>query len=169
MWEESCTGKPLFPDLGIECEGKELRVNKAILCLQLGVFKDMLTKDETAGGRITLTDICLIVLQAMLCFMYKRDYTYSLASQIPEIVFHIRVCTAAVRYTVPGPKFLALEKLRKAACTDRLRNLDDFVSAFREVYTVGSKPDWVLHWVMIEVAVINAARLNGRRRFATML
>ncbi|PQE33412.1 BTB POZ domain protein [Rutstroemia sp. NJR-2017a WRK4] len=162
---------PSLSDGIIECENKEFKIHKLVLCAQSNYFSKAFQGDwkESTDGHITLKEDDVSAVEAMLRFMYTFDYdaSSSAKSSSSPMVFNAKVYSIADKYEVLSLKSYAKQKFETTVetCWD----MDDFPHAIAEVYNSTPSVDQGLRKVVVDAACKHLDQLLSKQGFRDML
>lgn len=162
---------PSLSDSIIQCEDKEFKIHKLILCTQSKYFSKAFNGDwkESADGAVRLEGDDVSAVEAMLQFMYTFDYDASGGAEHSSspMVFNVRVYSIADKYDVPALKSQAKQKFETTVetCWD----MDDFPYAVAQVYNSTPSVDRDLRKVVVDVACKHINELLLKQGFRDVL
>ncbi|SMQ48683.1 unnamed protein product [Zymoseptoria tritici ST99CH_3D7] len=123
---EELLDSSLFSDLTIICGDTYHQVHKVVLFAHGGKFREVA---ESAHAAITLNDKNPLVLDAVVQYLYRLEFTTPQGYELDEFMFAANVYFMAMEYGVRGLPQLALEKFAEAC--DPEEDLGLFVRAIR--------------------------------------
>jgi len=124
---------------------------------------------EAVSQEITLPDDYPIIVEKMIGYLYKLDYSDSPqdCGGHPALLINAQVYTIAEKYNIHSLKNLALRKF-----DEMLKNCwedDGFSSAIKEIYTSAPETDRGLKNIVCDCAKINVKVLLRRPDFRAIL
>ncbi|KAM3068339.1 hypothetical protein ACMFMG_009478 [Clarireedia jacksonii] len=162
---------PSLSDGIIECEDKEFKIHKLVLCTQSNYFLKAFQGDwkESKDGRIHLQGDDVFAVEAMLQFMYTFDYNASggAKSSSSPMVFNAKVYSIADKYEVLSLKSHAKQKFETTV--DTCWDMDDFPHAITEVYNSTPSVDQGLRKVVVDAACKHIDQLLSKQEFRDVL
>ncbi|KAF2085251.1 hypothetical protein K490DRAFT_67899 [Saccharata proteae CBS 121410] len=160
-----------YSDLTVQCEDREFKVHKVIVCGQSSYFSKMCDGDwkEAVEGLIKLVDDDPCVVDAMLHFLYNNDYNGSgnQDGRVSPLLFNTLVYSIADKYDIRSLKQTSLEKFRKAVAV--AWELDDFPHAVAEVYSTTPASDRGLRDIVVHFSHRNVDHLMKKQPFVKMV
>ncbi|CAF3486133.1 unnamed protein product [Fusarium graminearum] len=171
-----------FADAVITCKGQVFNIHSRlvssfqVLCegtgrklegLYLHKSRELATDiiQESIERKIEIKDFDLIIVGAMLCFVYTFDYDEP--SDDKSMLFHAEVYKFADMYDIPALKECSKKKFASAMNADW--NTDDFPYAISEVYKNTPLEDRGLRDLAVAITREHIKTLIGRDDFSRLL
>ncbi|KAI9166341.1 BTB and MATH domain-containing protein [Paramyrothecium foliicola] len=157
----------VFSDVVVCCEEQVFNVHRLILCSHSSYFAKQLDGkwQESSERKIPIVDFQPGVVEAMLQFMYKFEYSNSY--DISTMVFDAQVYQIADKYDIPALKAYAKDRFHTAIITGW--NMDEFGLAISTAYNSTLPQDRGLRDPCVEISHRNIEQLLGRDTFREVL
>ncbi|EEP81658.1 predicted protein [Uncinocarpus reesii 1704] len=160
-----------FTDLTIRVAGEEFKVHRVIVCSQSEYFSRLYDGDwkETARNEVDIEEAEPGVVEAMICFMYNRNYDSSGGPQcrVSPLFLNAQVYSLAERLGIPCLMEKAKEIFKDIAST--CWDMDDFPPVILEVYTTTPETDRGLRDLIVRTCIANLESLLKKGEFLSVL
>lgn len=165
----------LYSDLVLECEGRQFKVHKALVCPQSPVLTAQMRDQwqEAQSGVIRVDEFDAGTMLRFLQFLYKKDYPTAALGDSSEgdsecaernrvLLVHARVVAAADNYQVDVLKEMAAERFR---AVDLIWASKGFGSVVSTVYSILAPQDRTLKAPVVAMIQEHWASLKSDSQF----